>query len=66
MTWLWHTGIPLALVKIYRLIPAAARGRVFGGQPSSGTALEAIRAGVDGWAVIRRFGVKSPWDMPDS
>lgn len=63
--------IPMTIVRAYRLIPAGARRRLFGGSPSSHLALAAMAAGGNGWAAIWRYGItgcariydpKKDWD----
>jgi hypothetical protein len=47
-------ALPLAVIGTYRMIPADARGRLFGGPSASLTAMRLLRAQRGGgWEIIR-------------
>lgn len=53
-------AVPLAAIKAYRLIPARARTRLFGGPSASGSAITQLRAHrTGGWAIIRTIALSN-------
>jgi hypothetical protein len=53
-------ALPLAAIRGYRLIPANARGRIFGGPPASGQAMRQLQErGSSGWDIIRQVAMSN-------
>lgn len=53
--------LPIAAIRVYRLIPARWRGPLFGGPSASCAAIQRIKAqGGGGWEVIRADSDKHP------
>lgn len=63
--YVFDYALPLTAITAYRLIPAGARGRLFGGPSASLSAVSMLRqAGGGGWVIIRAAASNHPKRPP--